>query len=69
VLNGSESDDVAVGPIDQVILKQFPKLSGWRGFLCGDPTLVNTLKKRLFLSGMASREIYADAFIPAAQTS
>ena len=69
VLNGSESDEVAVGPIDQVILKQFPKLSGWRGFLCGDPTLVNTLKKRLFLSGMASREIYADAFIPAAQTS
>ena len=69
VLNGSESHDVAVGPIDQVILKQFPKLSGWRGFLCGDPTLVNTLKKRLFLSGMASRDIYADAFIPAAQTS
>lgn len=69
VLNGSESDDVAVGPIDQVILKQFPKLGGWRGFLCGDPALVNTLKKRLFLSGMASRDIYADAFIPAAQTS
>jgi NAD(P)H-flavin reductase len=69
VLNGSESDGMAVGSIDQVVLKRFPKLSGWRGFVCGDPSLVQMLKKKLFLSGMASRDIYADAFLPAAQAS
>jgi NAD(P)H-flavin reductase/ferredoxin len=67
VLNGDGSDvDVQVGPIDQLVLKRFPKLAGWRGFVCGDPSLVQTLKKKLFLSGMGSRDIYADAFIPAA---
>ena len=69
VLNGAASDDVAVGAIDEVVLRRIPKLAGWRGYVCGDPTLVRTLKKKLFLSGMGSREIYADAFIPAAQSS
>ena len=41
-------------------------LTGWRGFVCGDPGIVQTLKKKLFLAGMASRDIYADAFLPAA---
>jgi CDP-4-dehydro-6-deoxyglucose reductase, E3 len=69
VLKGDESQDLAVGPIDQVVLKSFPKLSGWRGYVCGDPALVQLLKKKLFLSGMASRDIYADAFVPSVQTS
>ncbi|MEO8099071.1 MAG: 2Fe-2S iron-sulfur cluster-binding protein [Acidobacteriota bacterium] len=54
------------GPVDQVVLNRFPKLAGWRGYLCGDPTLVRTLKKKLFLQGMDLRDIYADAFLPAA---
>ena len=69
ILTGSESEGVAVGSIDQVVLKRFPKLGGWRGYVCGDPALVKVLKKKLFLSGMASRDIYADAFLPAAQGS
>jgi CDP-4-dehydro-6-deoxyglucose reductase, E3 len=69
VLTGDESDNLAVGPIDQVVLKRLPKLSGWRGYVCGDPSLVQSLKKKLFLSGMASRDIYADAFTPSAQTA
>ena len=66
VLNGDGGDGIEVGPIDQVIAKRVPKLAGWRGFVCGDPALVKMLRKKLFLSGMASREIYADAFTPAA---
>ena len=54
------------GPLDQVILNRFPKFSGWRAFLCGDPTLVQSLKKKLFLRGADLRNIHADAFIPAA---
>jgi hypothetical protein len=49
-----------------MIASRFPKLDGWRGFVCGDPTLVQSLKKKLFLSGIASRDIYADAFLPSA---
>jgi NAD(P)H-flavin reductase len=69
VLRGDESDRVAVGPVDEVVMKRFPKVSGWRAYVCGDPGLVTKLKKKLFLSGMASREIYADPFVPAAPAS
>lgn len=69
VLNGSESEELAVGALDEVVLKRLPKLSGWRGYICGDPAIVQLLKKKLFLSGMASRDIYADAFLPAAGNS
>lgn len=53
------------GPLPDVISRNHPKLNGWRGFVCGDPTIVNLLRKRLFLGGMASRAISADAFLPA----
>lgn len=57
---------IEVGAIDQVVLRRFPKLAGYRGFVCGDPGLVRNLKKKLFLSGMASSDIHADAFLPSA---
>ena len=53
------------GPLPELISRDHPKLNGWRGFVCGDPTIVNMLRKRLFLGGMASRAISADAFLPA----
>jgi len=68
ILKGESSGPFAIGPIDQVIIDQIPKPAGWRGFVCGDPGLVQILKKKLFLSGMASRDIYADAFLPAARS-
>ncbi len=54
------------GPLPQVLQAAHPKLAGWRGFVCGDPQIVDVLKKRLFLAGMASREINSDAFVPTA---
>ncbi len=65
VLDGDDSGAIAKGALDKVISADHPKLSGWRGFVCGDPTVVQLLKKRLFLAGMASREIHADAFLEA----
>jgi ferredoxin-NADP reductase len=62
------NDGVVVGAMDQIIATRLPDLTGWRGFVCGDPNLVLDLKKKLFLAGMASREIHADAFIPAASS-
>lgn len=67
LLKGEEEEGVSVGSIDDVVLKRLPKLHGWRGYVCGDPSIVPVLKKKLFLSGMGSREIYADAFVSAAQ--
>lgn len=66
VLQADAPGAFEVGPIDRLIAGRFPKLDGWRGFLCGDPALVLSLKKKLFLSGIASRDIYADAFLPSA---
>ena len=54
------------GPLAQVLHAAHPKLAGWRGYVCGDPQIVDVLKKRLFLAGMASREINSDAFVPTA---
>lgn len=66
VLEGAEGGGVANGALDRVIAERQPKLSGWRGFVCGDPAIVQRLRKKLFLAGMASRDIYADAFVEAA---
>lgn len=64
VLDGEGGEDIAVGAIDQTVLTQFPKLKGWRAFVCGDPGLVQMLRKKLFLNGIATRDIHADAFLP-----
>lgn len=65
VLEGGDAEGIRVGAIDQVVLGSLPKLKGWRAFLCGDPGIVQSLRKRIFLAGAASRDIHADAFVPA----
>lgn len=56
----------ADGPIDQAVLGRIPVLKGWRAFICGDPSVVLTVKKRVFLAGAALNDIHADAFLPSA---
>ena len=66
VLKGEKTDDgVEIGVMDQVVASRIPDPTGWRGFVCGDPGFVQDMKKKLFLAGIASRDLYADAFIPA----
>ncbi|RME86680.1 MAG: oxygenase [Zetaproteobacteria bacterium] len=38
-------------------------LSGWRVFLCGDPELVEAMKKQAFLAGAPMKAIYSDPFV------
>jgi CDP-4-dehydro-6-deoxyglucose reductase len=66
VLQGPASDGIVVGSIDRVVLQALPNLKGWRAYICGDPDLVQSLRKKVFLAGAASREIFFDAFVPAA---
>ncbi len=53
------------GSLDRVVLEDHAKLNGWRGYVCGSPDVVGMLKKVLFLAGVASCEIFSDAFVEA----
>jgi len=66
VLETEGSENAEVGSLDQVVVRHYPKLGGFRSFLCGDPGLVQKLKKTVFLNGAASRDIFVDAFLPSA---
>ncbi len=53
-------------PIERAVAGSIPKLDGYRAFVCGDPAVVQLLKRKIFLAGAAMREIHADAFLPSA---
>ena len=52
-----------VGDLEQVVLSDLGSAKGWRCFLCGNPQLVASLRKKLFLAGAAMKEIHSDAFV------
>jgi CDP-4-dehydro-6-deoxyglucose reductase len=54
------------GSLDEVAIRLAGPLSKARAFLCGDMAIVSTLQRSLFMAGMASKEIFADPFAPAA---
>ncbi|MBM3739547.1 MAG: 2Fe-2S iron-sulfur cluster binding domain-containing protein [Acidobacteria bacterium] len=64
VLDGA-APDVETGPIDKLAFAGNAKLTGWRAFLCGDPVLVQVMRKKAFLAGAAMHDIHADSFLPA----
>lgn len=66
VLAGEAAAGLAVGPLDECIKTAVPSLARCRAYVCGDPGLVNGLRMKLFLAGMPSKAIYADAFVPSA---
>jgi NAD(P)H-flavin reductase len=52
----------AHGFVLDVALKSLPTVKNSRVFLCGHPEMVKTARKKLFLAGVAMRDIYADPF-------
>lgn len=66
VLEGSRPVGGRTGSLQDCVLDQFPRLEGWRGYVCGDPALVNSFRKRIFLAGMALKDINSDAFVASA---
>lgn len=65
VLNGKTGQFYVAGNIEEVVMSAIPvEKARTRLFLCGAPELVSTLKRKAFLSGLASRHIFADAFLP-----
>lgn len=53
------------GRANEVAIKQFPDLKGWRVFLCGHPQMVQQAKLKTYLAGASLEEILADPFTPA----
>lgn len=57
-------ENITEGDIAKVIFEKVPKPSGWKAFLCGNPELVNDLRKKIYLAGCNMKDIYSDPFIP-----
>ncbi len=53
----------AHGRANEVALEAHGDLKGWRAYLCGNPNMVETSKKKIFLAGAALGDIFADAFV------
>ena len=64
VLTGSV-ERTTVGALDDVVFGRYSNLAGHQVFLCGDPTLVQKMKRRAFLAGARLADIHADAFVTA----
>lgn len=60
------TENIAQGQVLDVALADHAKLAGWRVFLCGNPNMVKAARKKTFLTGAAMKDIYSDAFTPAA---
>ena len=54
---------IAQGRATTVALQQNPKLSGWRAYVCGEPTMVTDTSRAIFLAGASLKEINSDPFI------
>jgi len=65
VLNGDDIDSQLVGSIDEVVMQRHPKMDGYRVYLCGNPDFVKKMRKKVFLAGVHSKKIHADAFLTA----
>jgi len=71
VMDGTEltpTSRIIIGALDEIVLSQDIDLKQSRAYLCGDPVLVDRMRKKLFLKGLSSRRIFADAFVPTKPT-
>ncbi|HKJ72488.1 MAG TPA: FAD-binding oxidoreductase [Alphaproteobacteria bacterium] len=65
VLNGGDSPLYRQGNVEDIVIASLPESkAATRLYLCGAPELVNSLKRKAFLAGLASKHIFADAFLP-----
>ena len=66
VLNGAPGRHYTPGNIETAVLSGLPaQKAATRLFLCGAPEFVTAVRRKAFLAGLASRHIFADAFLPA----
>jgi CDP-4-dehydro-6-deoxyglucose reductase len=65
VLNGEDGAPYRRANVEAIVIGNLAEnKTNARLYLCGAPELVNSLKRKAFLAGLASRHIFADAFLP-----
>lgn len=69
ILRGRSEAGTEVNSLDAAVLASATSFDGRRVFLCGDPALVQRLKRQVFLKGASLREIHADAFVASASVA
>ncbi len=70
VLQGDAGQFYRPGNIEEIVLAAIPaEKTRTRMFLCGAPEMVNALKRKAFLGGLASKHIFVDAFLPSQATA
>ena len=62
IQRGSMSAEALKGELGQQVLGMHSALRGWKVYLCGNPDMVQVIKKRCFLSGASSADILTDEF-------
>ena len=62
VLHGDAPQGGQQGNIQQIIAQNHANLTGYRIYVCGDPAMVEALKKHCFLAGASMADIYSDPF-------
>lgn len=65
VLRGQSGKPYLSGDVCELVMAALPpNKTATRLFLCGAPDLVNTMRRKAFLAGIASKHIFADPFLP-----
>lgn len=68
VLQSAPNRDLRIGDLSQIVLDELSALQSGTFFLCGDPNLVQPLRKKLFLAGVPLKKIFADPFVSPPRT-
>ena len=63
VLNSSNGRGVKSGNIENIVLSNLQEPQNTHAYFCGAPEFVNSIRKKVFLAGIASKNIYHDSFL------
>jgi CDP-4-dehydro-6-deoxyglucose reductase len=68
VLEGETGQHYLTGDVGEIVMACLPAdKKSTRLFLCGAPEMVNSMRRKAFLGGVASKHIFADPFLPSKQ--
>jgi ferredoxin-NADP reductase len=62
VSRGQVTDGFETGRANEIALNALSDLTDWRVFLCGHPDMIEQLKQDVIVKGVASSDVYIDAF-------
>lgn len=58
------TDNIRHGRCNELALADYPQLSAWRAYICGNADMVKSTQKAVFLAGAAMSDIFVDSFLP-----